>query len=266
MKKFGFTLAEILVALAIVGVVAAISIPTMVTESNKKIWANSLAVAVSNFENAITTYVLTEGATDLYGTESFRDDYKTEFLKDVSSERLTLTSSNASLFQYYPIDNKTKGIKALSPKNTTFNTNSLSFMIGADVGNLIWEANNGVSYMLYGKKEYDQSDDVEDAKLSYLAASVMIDVNGQKGPNRLGRDIFFFVVDKSGHLYPYNGKEHTEYMKKKGEIISSIHGFLKEVLSACDPKIKGSFWSDPIPRNGETCAARVVENGFKMDY
>ena len=37
MKKLGFTLAEILIALSIVGVVAAISIPGLVMENKKKI-------------------------------------------------------------------------------------------------------------------------------------------------------------------------------------------------------------------------------------
>ena len=261
MKKFGFTLAEILVALAIVGVVAAISIPTMVTESNKKIWANSLAVAVSNFENAITTYVLTEGATDLYGTESFRDEDKNEFLEDVSSERLTLTRWNGTLSQYYLSTDNTKKVKSLNPKKTT--PYNLSNMLGSATKNLaVWEANNGVSYVFSAKK-YEPGVDFEESKLSCLAGLVMIDVTGQKGPNRLGRDIFFFVVDKSGHLYPYNGKEHIEYTMHIGSFTGFITS-LAAALQACNPNPKGFLSS--IFTNGETCAARVVENGFKMDY
>ena len=60
MKKNGFTLAEILIALSIVGVVAAISIPGLVMENKKKVWANSLSTAASNFENALTSYLVTE--------------------------------------------------------------------------------------------------------------------------------------------------------------------------------------------------------------
>ena len=47
MKKRGFTLAEILIALGVVGIIAAISIPGLVTESKKKVWASSLSTAVS---------------------------------------------------------------------------------------------------------------------------------------------------------------------------------------------------------------------------
>ena len=36
MKKIGFTLAEILISLSIIGIVAAITIPTLGTNANKK--------------------------------------------------------------------------------------------------------------------------------------------------------------------------------------------------------------------------------------
>ena len=94
MKKFGFTLAEILIALTIVGVVAAISIPTMVMESKKKVWATSLTTAVSDMENVLTTYIITEGADSLFDIETFYNStnpnhrISPQFFKDLSSNRM----------------------------------------------------------------------------------------------------------------------------------------------------------------------------------
>lgn len=52
MKKFGFTLAEILITLSIIGVVAAITLPTLMTDTLGAQIGPKLAKAVSMFEQA----------------------------------------------------------------------------------------------------------------------------------------------------------------------------------------------------------------------
>ena len=47
MKKCGFTLAEILLAMALVGVIAAMTVPTFVTNTRNKANASRLATMVS---------------------------------------------------------------------------------------------------------------------------------------------------------------------------------------------------------------------------
>ena len=73
MKRKGFTLAEVLIALAIIGVVAALTIPTLVSGYKKDLWASSLATAVSNLETATTTMIVKEGADDIYGTKAWKN-------------------------------------------------------------------------------------------------------------------------------------------------------------------------------------------------
>ena len=47
MKKLAFTLAEVLITLVIIGVVAAMTIPTLVTNADKKATATKLKVFYS---------------------------------------------------------------------------------------------------------------------------------------------------------------------------------------------------------------------------
>lgn len=268
MKKFGFTLAEILIALAIVGVIAAISIPTMVMESNKKVWANSLAVAVSNFENATTTYIITEGKSSIYEIKDFSSvqNIKALFLKELSKTKIQLTlwnDSSTGIKQYY----SKNPMKSLQPKK---NESILSFVASQMDSTMttapVWESKNGVAYSLFSVKQYSQNEDFEDLKMSHPVGVIMIDVTGQKGPNRLGRDIFFFVLNQDGYLFPYNGKEYIEYMKAKGSAGSSFVASLTSALAACNPNPSGLFGLLSLVQHGTTCAARLVENGFKMDY
>ena len=47
-KRFGFTLAEVLITLGIIGVVAALTIPTLVVDINAKQWSTAKDVFEKN--------------------------------------------------------------------------------------------------------------------------------------------------------------------------------------------------------------------------
>ena len=71
MKK-GFTLAEVLITLAIIGVVAAISIPSVISNSQQQEFKTGLRKAVSVLNSAITMNIALDGETpydnaNLYG-------------------------------------------------------------------------------------------------------------------------------------------------------------------------------------------------------
>ena len=82
MKKLGFTLTEALLALAIIGVVAALTLPSVTLEHRKRTYSASLAAAVSDFETAMSTMIVREGVYDLPETRAWRYvDKKTNKLK-----------------------------------------------------------------------------------------------------------------------------------------------------------------------------------------
>ena len=62
MKK-GFTLAEVLITLAIIGVVAAVSIPSVISNSNQQQYKTGLKKAVSVLNSAITMGMAKEGVS-----------------------------------------------------------------------------------------------------------------------------------------------------------------------------------------------------------
>ena len=72
MKKRGFTLAEVLITLAIIGVVAAISIPSVISNSQQQEFKTGLRKAVSVLNSAITMNMAIDGESpydnaNLYG-------------------------------------------------------------------------------------------------------------------------------------------------------------------------------------------------------
>ena len=72
MKKRGFTLAEVLITLAIIGVVAAISIPSVISNTQQQEFKTGLRKAVSVLNSAITMNMAIDGESpydnaNLYG-------------------------------------------------------------------------------------------------------------------------------------------------------------------------------------------------------
>ena len=74
-----------------------------------------------------------------------------------------------------------------------------------------------------------------------------MDVNGEKGPNTPGRDIFYFFIDDKGYLVPFGSMQAAK-----------LWGFeyWRDNPSGCNPDLS-DYWD---------CAARIIENGWVMDY
>lgn len=211
MKKKGFTLAEILIALAVVGIVAAISIPNLVTENNKKVWANSLSVAVSNFEIAMSTYLIYENKSSLTETEAWTK-YSTELhLKEAVGSRFVLTKKADTANEYYGEEHYPK---SLNIKNQT---NALS---KAGIEGAAYESKNNCTYFVQVETDED------------YAAIVGIDVNGLKIPNRIGRDIFRFYLSKDGYLIPYGKGDFGEDKQTDQNCSTSVTGTVGEHCAA----------------------------------
>ena len=245
MKKNGFTLAEILVALAVVGIIAAITIPTLSTESMKKVWANSLSSAVSDFENAMTTYLMTEREDSLIDTKAWLSG-NGGYIDDIGN-----TKAVGKHFKLEKISNKPTDfyndkantyLKHLNPKITT------SVVTQARISGPAYKAKSGVVYFVH--QDYDKTAKItltKGGKLEQKAGIVGIDVNGVKGPNRVGRDVFVYMLGADGYLFPFGSKDVNVYS-----------GIDEVNENNCSTSVTGTV--------GEHCAARLARNGYKMDY
>ena len=193
MNKRGFTLAETLIAMALVGTLAVITMPMLKTNVNNHTWANTLAAAVSTMETALTTMIPRENVDNLFQTSpwqslsgsSLSDSNKEDFIKAL---RLT-----------FP------GLKNVEQDGNTYYVNRIRTSSGslspADYSDYqVFESKSGVAYLFSIRNSVsDSSVSDEDeilalgGKMHERCGTLMIDVNGRKYPNRRGQDIFNFT-------------------------------------------------------------------------
>lgn len=181
MKKRGFTLAEVMVALALIGVVASLTIPTFVGSSRNKANAAKLATVVSAVENAFTTMMVAEAQPNLAGTDFYNDN-------DINFDRLGVYLKIAGVSEYNS-----------AAYNVTGGTVSISNSQG------VVRLKNGADVIFV-----DSVPGAGGADLSPF--ELIIDVNGiGSRPNVWGRDVFCFrVAGADGGLYPIGSERYDE--------------------------------------------------------
>lgn len=261
MKRKGFTLAEVLIALAIIGVVAVLTIPTLVSGYKKEVWANSLAVAVSNFETAMHGMINKDGVYDLYETKAWTNIDKLDMTSDDAKINNFVSFLGDSFSISY--DKKAKTIDSIyqgANKMRDIKNEIMLDLSGQDYYFVPLKLKQGTIYFLHIADSKKSDDSLTEEKLieenvglSSIAAEVIIDINGTGKPNTIGKDIFWFALSPEGKLYPKGGKDYA-YIKSGNTLT------WKDSSSpyACTDSAKGDY--------GWGCTARLVENGYKMDY
>ena len=228
MKKNGFTITETLIVLAVIGIIAMLTMPTYIANQRKKMYAKTLQVAVVNFQTAMTNLISKEGVDDLLETTAWNAD-KAEFFVANIGKVLGVLRFNNDPSSYLPL----AGTGDKIPINNTINITT----------------KNGVEYKINKKTEGNVKKSEEETLMNNLnytnkAATVYIDINGKVAPNIVGRDLFEFDLAVNGLLYPVGSADYNYYNNETS-----------------DPETKCVKNLD-----GKYCAAYLMNNGYNMDY
>lgn len=174
-SKAGFTLAEVLITLGIIGVVAAITIPGLMTHFQQEQTVTKLKKAISVINQA---YRLSyddvgepESAFDLGAKEYFKT-YWAPYIKVLSYCKTPKSCGYKSSFPWKYPDGTEVSIQLIAPtaRTTFYSMDGVLYVILTTMGNMT-------------RPNYD----------------IYIDINGGNGPNIMGRDVFILTrVQKDG--------------------------------------------------------------------
>ena len=246
-NRLAFTLAEVLITLAIIGVVAALTIPTLMANYQKTQYVAGLKKAYAEITEAMKLMANDYGCSDdLKCTGLFNNDSNTlgtEFKKyfklakdcgttyDENDEKTKCLSNSYS--QYYDATDERSDMNSAYPGSYNFIT---ADGFGISLVNSSCDTN------------WDTSN--TNLNINSVCAEIFIDVNGLKGPNNSGRDIFGFLITngKGPTLYPFGGSEG----KDSGQSWVDASGTPQ---SCYDGLTSGTY-----------CAGRVMEEGWQMKY
>ena len=208
MKK-GFTLAEVLITLVIVGVIASMTIPTLLKNTQKQEFVSQLTKANSTLRQALNAIWNNNGVAP-GDYEFFNDhDFIDEFAKVTNIQKRGDTIEDCigePLSARYKFLNKNAIGNNMRDGKTVLTADGQMF-----------SCTNTVS-TTYGLSAEDTAN---------VIGRILVDVNGLKNPNIIGIDTFNFYLIRGKGIVPA-GMESWSSCKKTGNGYGCAARVLKE--------------------------------------
>lgn len=263
-QLFGFTLAEVLITLGIIGVVAAITLPSLIQNYQKKTYIEGLKVGVSILEQGFKAAMADDGVDDLADTTLWKNCDGTNIPYSSPEWR---NKCQPELSKYF------KGIKFESVPDMQALGDSSNIMTNTDTcRKLVGKTNKW--YYLNDKSKCRgwkniavtlangmRADMVVGSEgVSYIAGDITaLDVNGGKAPNTWGRDTFYLRILRDGRVVGLYSNAHAEAYAKYNnkDITSIIENYKTKREAECN---------NTTTEAGNACSGRVIDEGWVMNY
>lgn len=183
--KRGFTLAEILITLVVIGVIAAITIPVLINQTKNNELINAFKKTYSSISNGIRLSQAKDG-NDIFVIEGDNLDATRNFMKYLKPHLSTIKDCGFS-----------------TGEDACFPNVEYKYLDGATFGYL---STVGNSYKLR------LSDGSSVAFIAYPSGNIniYIDVNGDKAPNVFGKDTFVLVANMTDNVAPIRREEEEK--------------------------------------------------------
>ena len=202
-KQAAFTLAEVLITLGIIGVVAAMTMPSLIQKQKEKEYAAKLKKFNSMMSQAVIMAINEEGPIENWGLTKYDSDagMSDEEIAESEASRekfFEILSKYLKVVEYCPYSSTCEEWERHSLDGTAFSSFPKR-MVLAD-GTMI----NGVTIL---SPQCNKNVGTSTA-LQNVCGEFFVDVNGKKGPNATGKDVFMFYYTKYG-VTPVGTKEET---------------------------------------------------------
>lgn len=227
MNRKAFTLAEVLITLGIIGIVAAMTLPALVANHQKKVLKTAFLTSYSLLGRALNALKAETGVSSVYDYyvvyDSTRGYYMAEEFRRDFAKQLKLVKFSSSQQPKYRTYDGSKDISADSPSYA--------------ISKFKYALANGalLSFNIAGN-------------LDGRNIGFTVDTNGIKPPNRYGFDVFIFIV-KSSNDKLVGRKMLRLYTEEEAN--ENIYGGLAGL--PCSKKSKQTM-------NGIGCAGYALED------
>ena len=213
----GFTLAELLVTLGIISFVSMLTVPVLVQSVGNAKVGPTLMRAKNIFENGVGEMLADKGVPAL---------------ENVGNALFELQE-----YIHASLNDETYDLKQRTGNNLI------------EGGYIRMDTDDEITYWIaIASNSAEPLDMFPNTPNNQVYGDVIVDINGEKAPNRNSKDLFKFILYNDGTLRPF-GAEYSE--RRKGKNSYSWKN------NQCD-KAKVNY--------ADTCAGSIFENNLKVIY
>ena len=193
MKK-GFTLAEVLITLGIIGVVAAMTLPTVINNGKERETVAKVKKFYSVMSQALLMAIGKHGYVDEWGfCAEYTEECATEFVNNLKPE-LKLANDCGGKMDCPGMAEKYIELNG-TERPGSYKTAEQYYKMTLIDGSHLW--------IRHSKSTTCQN---SDSGTSNVCGLIWIDINGATLPNQIGKDVFSFFILKD-RIVPHSGKD-----------------------------------------------------------
>ena len=250
LKKAAFTLAETLITLTIIGVIAALTIPNLISSYQKHTYVVGLKKAYSQLQNAVKMIPITQGCPpgdfDCAGWNEGNRYENGQWVSDVTN------------------------IEGQEFNGSAYNKHTYLLSKQFKINKLCYSYNNSTDEICkkilqyHNPTSYRGSFITNDGMIFAGATTIGVDINGFKGPNKYGRDQFVFDITSQYHENRYGTPQGTVVpwgSKLMADIYNNPIYYWRNVNQCTTENVNKDSWYN----KGFYCAGRVLEEDA-MNY
>lgn len=235
-----FTLAEVLITLTVIGVVAALTVPVLMAEYQKHQYVVGVKKFYTNFSQVLETMMADGNCTGDFSCLGIFSPTPSISVYDAFAPYLKYTAYRHS----YDSSNRGFGKFTNYVPVKTLN------------GSIVYNVWDGETFALNDGSIvdiYTQWDGMQDCAatsqwmVGQMCTYISVDTNGAKGPSIAGRDVFTFFITKKGTLAPIGSKSASSNWTNGGGSWG---------IGTCDQNTD----------NANGCSGRIMDEGWQMNY
>ena len=228
-KKSAFTLAEVLITLGIIGVVAALTVPAIITKYKKVVTIAKLKKTYSILNQIAMHSIDDNWISDLssldFNAEAVENYFKT-YWQPYFKDSIVISENG---YQLYGTSRPFSGLNG--------SAGSIGILTSYSEGRIYFTTSDGTGYCLMLLTYVNDGDNTVIQFNS--KPSVFVDINGTKKPNTFGKDVFIFDFYENT-VKPRGANQNMETLNNN-----------------CSLNATGS---------GEYCTAKIMKDGWEINY
>lgn len=209
-KHFGFTLSEVLITLGIIGVVSAMTIPSLVKNYQRQVYVTQLRKVYNEVGQAVQAYMtdnrlVSMSESRLVGNQAEMVNFVNTYFKTAKDCGTRYYQAGSPCFaEIYTSLDDTATVNLTERQCMKVITTPSGAALCFDAGNM----NDAVvNEDVNGDGKIDENDKLHSSNAIYdgtMVIAVEVDINGPAGPNISGRDYFSMQVRSDGMVYERN--------------------------------------------------------------
>lgn len=242
----GFTLAEVLISLAVIGIIASMTLPALNANIQAQQAGPGLMKAVSELQSTVSLFMTDNNVRNMSRLALLNGEI---VRSGTSGAAQCARAGLLPCLQYR--SGGASGMKFTTQQLSNYNYRDFALKPYTSV-------NNNIAYTTPGGVRYIWVNNSDHLFNGGFFSLYLTDINGAKGPNVVGKDAFLVAISENGKVMPYGSSEQQAYFMSNNDVTWQA--------TCGNNSIPSGTSSTAFAIPGGACGGAIADNSGQVRY